>query len=118
MLPYLLIVLFYIGMPVVRTDGLSGGGGGVVGQYGHVITKFSRMGRLLHYPYGGPLARVAHKSSATNARQDRTHTHKFLKKIHQAGKVDIYIKCSQIIAKKRLNDADSFALPVSHLYQN
>ena len=46
------------------------------------------------------------------------HTHKFLKKIHQAGKVDIYIKCSQIIAKKRLNDADSFALPVSHLYQN
>ena len=37
-LPYLLIELFYIGMPVVRTDGRS--------VYGHVITKFSRMGRL------------------------------------------------------------------------
>ena len=39
-LPYLLIELFYIGMPVVRTDSRG------VGQsvYGHVITKFSRMG--------------------------------------------------------------------------
>ena len=44
-LPYLLIELFYIGMPVVRTDGLSGGRT----VKGHVITKFSRMGRLLHF---------------------------------------------------------------------
>ena len=36
-LSYLLIELFYIGMPVLRTDGRS--------VYGHVITKFSRMGR-------------------------------------------------------------------------
>ena len=36
-LPYLLIELFYIGMPVVRTDGRA---------YCHVITKFSRMGRF------------------------------------------------------------------------
>ena len=43
-LPYLLIELFYLGMPVVRTDDLSGGD-----LYGHVITKFSRMGRLLTY---------------------------------------------------------------------
>ena len=44
-LPYLLIELFYIGMPVVRTDGRS------VGRsvYGHVITKFSWMGRLPHF---------------------------------------------------------------------
>ena len=35
----MLIELFYIGMPVVRTDGRA---------YGHVITKFSRMGRLLY----------------------------------------------------------------------
>ena len=41
-LPYLLIELFYIGVPVVRTDGRS------VARvvYGHVITKFSRMGRF------------------------------------------------------------------------
>ena len=37
-LPYLLIELFYIGMPVVRTDGRAGGRS----VYGHVITKFSR----------------------------------------------------------------------------
>ena len=37
-LPYLLIELFYIGMPVVRTDGRAGGRS----LYGHVITKFSR----------------------------------------------------------------------------
>ena len=34
-----LIELFYIGMPVVRTDGRS--------VYGHVITKFSGMGRFI-----------------------------------------------------------------------
>ena len=44
-LPYLLIELFYIGMPVVRTAGLSGGRS----VYGHVITKFSRMGRFLRF---------------------------------------------------------------------
>ena len=38
-LTYLLIELFYIGMPVVRTDGGS--------VYGHVITIFSGMGDLL-----------------------------------------------------------------------
>ena len=36
-LPYLLIELFYIGMLVVRKDGLSG----ERAVYGHVITKFS-----------------------------------------------------------------------------
>ena len=36
-------------MPVVRTDGLS--------VYGQVITKFSRMGRLLHFlTHGAPLS--------------------------------------------------------------
>ena len=39
-LPYLLIELFYIGIPVVHTDGWA---------YGHVITNFSQMGRLPHY---------------------------------------------------------------------
>ena len=44
-LPYLLIELFYIGMPVVRTDGRAGGRS----VYDHVITKFSLMGRLPHF---------------------------------------------------------------------
>ena len=53
--------LFYIGMPVVRTKS--------VGRsvYGHVVTKFSRMGRLLHFlTYGVPMARFAGESSAIN----------------------------------------------------
>ena len=34
-------------------------------MYGHVITKFSRMGRLLHFlTHGAPLARFARESSA------------------------------------------------------
>ena len=66
-LPYLLIELFYIRMPVVRTDSLSGGWS----VYGHVITKFSRMGRLLHFPtHGAPLARFARESSAIKLRAE------------------------------------------------
>ena len=38
-------LLYYIGMHVVRTDGRSLGRLG----YGHVITKFSRVGRLPHF---------------------------------------------------------------------
>ena len=60
-LPYMLIELFYIDTPVVRTDGLSGGRA----VYGHVITKFSRTGRLLHFlTHGAPLACFARESSA------------------------------------------------------
>ena len=34
-------------------------------MYGHVITKFSRMGRLRHFlTHGAPLARFARESSA------------------------------------------------------
>ena len=39
-----MIELFYIGMPVVRTDGRSL----ARSVYGHVITKFSWMGSLPH----------------------------------------------------------------------
>jgi len=57
-LPYLLIELFYIGMPVVRTDGRSL----ARSVYGHVITKFSGMGRLPHFlSYGAPPTRGANK---------------------------------------------------------
>ena len=48
--PYL-IELFYIGMPVVRTDGRSL----ARSVCGHVITKFSRMGRLPHFLSYGAL---------------------------------------------------------------
>ena len=48
---YLLNEVFYIGIPVVRTDGRSVGRS----MYGHVITKFSRTGRLPHFlSYGAP----------------------------------------------------------------
>ena len=47
-------------MPVVRTDGRSAVGRSVCG---HVITKFSRMGRFLHIlTHGAPLR----ESSAMN----------------------------------------------------
>ena len=50
-LPYLLIELFYIGMPVVRTDGRSL----ARSVYGHMIAKFSQRGRLPHFlSYGSP----------------------------------------------------------------
>ena len=49
-LPYLLIELFYIGMPVVWTGGRADR---------HVITKMSQMGRLPHFlGYGAKLARA------------------------------------------------------------
>ena len=64
-LPYLLIELFYIGMPVMRTNGLSGG----QSVHGHVINNFFRMGRLLHFPtHGAPLARFVRESSAKKVR--------------------------------------------------
>ena len=48
----LLIELVYVGMPVVRKDGRSGGWS----VYGQVITKFSRMGSLPHFlTHGAPL---------------------------------------------------------------
>ena len=48
-------------MPVVRTNGLSGGRA----VYGHVITRFSRLGRLLHFlTHAAALARFARESSA------------------------------------------------------
>ena len=49
-LPYLLIELFDIGMPVMRTVGRS--------VYGHVTTKFSRMGSLPHFFTHGALLRA------------------------------------------------------------
>ena len=44
-----MIELFNTGMPVVRTDGQA---------YGHVITKFSRMGRLPYFLTHGATLRA------------------------------------------------------------
>ena len=47
-LPYLLVELYYIGMPVVWVDGER--------AYGHVIIKIPRMGRLPNFlTHGAPL---------------------------------------------------------------
>ena len=65
-LPYPLIELFYIGMPVVRTDDRAVGRSGM---YGHVITKFSRMGRLPHFlSYGAP----KHRAWSSSIRFEKT----------------------------------------------
>ena len=59
-LPYLLIGLFYIGMPVVRTVDRSLSRS----VYGHMFTKFSRISRLLHFLSYGASCRAW--SSAMN----------------------------------------------------
>ena len=64
-LPYLLIELFYNGMPAVPSDGWAGGRSVGRSVYGHVITKFSRMGSLPHFlPMVLDCARFARESSA------------------------------------------------------
>ena len=56
-LSYFILVCLWCGQTVSRASGRS--------VYGHVITKFSRMGRLLHFlTHGAPLARFARESSA------------------------------------------------------
>ena len=53
----MLIELFYIGMPVVRTDSRAIGRSVGRSVYGHVIIKFSRMGSLPHFlTRGAPLS--------------------------------------------------------------
>ena len=56
---FCIIELFYIGMPVVLTDGRP------IGQtYGHVISKISRIDRLPHFiRYGVTLSRVSRARS-------------------------------------------------------
>ena len=52
----LFIDLFYIGIPVMRTNGWT---------HGHVITKISRMGRLPHFlRHGATLERVSRARGA------------------------------------------------------
>ena len=74
-LPYLLIELFYISMPVMRTDGRVGGRRSVGRSvYGHVITKCSRMGRLPHFlSYGAPPTRGASRRVQSSNVKDSLH---------------------------------------------
>ena len=56
-LSYFTLVCLWCGRTVSRAGGRS--------VYGHVITKFSRMGRLLHFlTHDAPLGRFARESSA------------------------------------------------------
>ena len=44
-------------------------------MYGHVVTKFSRMGRLLHFlTHGAALARFARESSANSDSNNNNNT--------------------------------------------
>ena len=73
-LPYLLIELFYIGMPVMRTDGRAVGRSVGRSVYGHVITKCSRTGRLPHFlSYGAPPTRGASRRVQSSAVKDSLH---------------------------------------------
>ena len=64
---------FYIGMPVVRTVAHS--------VYGHVITKFTQMGRLPNFlSYGAPPTRDASRcewSSATATKEPKIYLPRF-----------------------------------------
>ena len=58
-LPYLLIELFYIGVPVVRTVGQT---------FGHVTSKISRMHRLPNFlTHGAPLC--AHRARESSSKK-------------------------------------------------
>ena len=76
-LPYLFIELFHIGMPVVWTVARS--------MYGHVITKFSGMGRLPHFlSCGAPSTSGASRhawSSAKNSSAYHVYAHQHEKQI-------------------------------------
>ena len=64
MLPYLMIELFYIGMPLVRMGGRAGGRS----VNGQVITKFSGMGSLPHFlTDGARCARFAREISGVKS---------------------------------------------------
>ena len=67
--PYLLIELFYIGMPVVMTDGRPGRR-----AYGPVITKISQMGRLPYFlTHGAPLRALRVRESSATIRKGHRH---------------------------------------------
>ena len=90
-----------IGSPVVRTDGRA---------YGHVITKFSRMGRLPHFlTHGAPQARFARQSSAiigslsNNVFERRTSTGSGLFSFFDGGFAQIFSQIASITVKKLRN---------------
>ena len=71
-------------MPVVRKDGLSGGRAGGRSVYGHVITEFSRMSRLLHFLTDGvPLARFAREGSTTSRYKTIESSQAYLPKLEK-----------------------------------
>ena len=90
-------------MPVMRTNGLSGG----QSVHGHVINKFFRMGRLLHFPtHGAPLARFVRESSAkkvrTNAIVYNTALNVVIEDFHPLKEVSTKVKLFKTLNEKFL----------------
>ena len=57
--------------------------------YGHVITKFSRMGRLLHFlTHGAPLARFVRESSAIKLQQKHIYASGYKRRFEVTMKMD------------------------------
>ena len=73
-----------IGFPVVRTDGRA---------YGHVITKFSRIGGLPHFlSYGAPSTRAPLKSCDANRRRQRELQNKNNKALYMQGESTLIVQ--------------------------
>ena len=79
-----------VGVPVVRTDGRA---------YGHVITKFSRIGGLPHFlSYGAPSTRASPargaplKSCDANRRRQRELQNKNNKALYMQGESTLIVQ--------------------------
>ena len=99
-LTYLLIELFYIGIPVVWTDGRSI----ARSMYGHVITKFYRMGRLPQFlSYGAPRLELRyHYGKLQNDYLYKTILSRRLLRFHQPGDV-VYAQTMESSLSRFLN---------------
>ena len=64
-------------------------GAGDRSVYGHLITKFSRMGRLLHFlTHGAPLARFAREISAIKLQQKHIYASGYKRRFEITMKMD------------------------------
>ena len=74
-------------MPVVRTDGRAGGRS----VYGHMITKFSRMGSLPHsFTHGAPL-RASRARAPLSAFFKTEFSTQLAKKMNKSGYVRVIL---------------------------
>ena len=111
-LPYLLIELFYIGVPLVRTVG---------GTYGHVTSKIFRMHRLPNFlTHGAPLrAHRARESSSKKKLQNigvvkAKKTHRQQYSLNDDGNMGHVFKWRHRIPIPELAGRGSHFLPIPH----